>query len=1251
VNDISPDFQISLFPDLKVNVLIEKLIIEENRKIFLGKTEGDENSEVIIRLNENDIQAFITSDRKVYEITNIGQFHSIKQIDPGFYNREEQFENIEYPNENSFTGVSNTNSFESESIDVAVVYTNAVAEYWGGEANLVGLLELNISQMNLGFQNSGIVHQVNLVGTKLVNYDEASLSVAIEGDTHSYMQEWDNVSLRVRAGYAYPDLPGSGYFEDAREFRNTTGADLLVVVAKLPNIYCGKAGLLQPDNALAFDLWTSLINSECVGAGSLTIAHEIGHNLGCYHDRANWDGWHGYFEYSNGYWVLDEFRTIMAYPNYCGSCVRINHWSNPDINYNDVPTGVDVGLPLSANNAATINATAPIVSGFRQIKAPHLLSPSNYETVNSTPIFGWEQVTDATSYILEVFQSGDRVLEKELRSSEYCNGSTCSYSLITSESLSSGSFSWKIWSKNDLGRAPSTTWVLIVPGVPAKPMIIEPGGDTTKTILTYVWYALPEADDYLLHLIDPNGNSKYYGWHSKSELGCESGKAACKWVSSEALVQEGEYIWQVKARNGSGEGEYSTTLPIYFKIPKPGTPAKISPIDRAIVGINPTFSWSNVDSATQYRLIIEQSQEDILSKEIPTSEICNAEICSYTLGDLESLSSGSHMWWVVAGNSTGYSEGENGWWIIVEGIPSKPVTFSPGNPYSPTYIDNVQPVFKWYPLIEASLYHLTLKNNSGVIVFQEDVTSSTAVCGRTCSFTIPAPLLQNGVYEWVLSGENSYGAGLASIPLFFNLVSYLNPPGDFKHTAPVNDSTEVSNNPTLSWESSSGANAYEFCYDTTDDDTCSSWTSNGTSTSKALSGLSYNTTYYWHVRAVNSTSTTYSDSSSTAFWSFTTQVEPPAVFGKIGPVNGATSVSTFSSISWGSSANANSSYEYCFDTSNDNTCSSWISNGYSTSKALSGLNYNTTYYWHVRAVHSTNTTYSDGSSTAFWSFTTQVAPPAAFGKISPNDDATLHNSSLSLSWESTANAVSYAYCIDTSDDDACLGWLDNGSLTNVVLSDLSPNTEYFWQVRAVNPTDIVYADDGSWWAFIVTEISPAYDEELTTSKVNFNWSDVPDATSYKINLSTDPTFATKILNLKVFSSAYAYDAFLAPSTTYYWRVRPIYADYKGAWSAVYRFESMDPLTAPLLTLPVHKNNVSSPVTLTWDSVNNAVNYKLLVATDTLFLNRVVNVKINETSKDVTLPTGKYYWRVRAIDASGSKSPWSEVRIFKVTSTP
>jgi predicted phage tail protein len=180
-------------------------------------------------------------------------------------------------------------------------------------------------------------------------------------------------------------------------------------------------------------------------------------------------------------------------------------------------------------------------------------------------------------------------------------------------------------------------------------------------------------------------------------------------------------------------------------------------------------------------------------------------------------------------------------------------------------------------------------------------------------------------------------------------------------------------NPALSWGASSGTTYFEYCYDTTNNNTCSGWTNNGTATSVGLSGLSTGTTYFWHVRAVNSIGTTYANGLSTSFWSFTTGV-PPAAFSKSLPANGATDQPSNPTLSWGVSSGA-ISYEYCYDTTNDNTCSGWTNNGTATSRGLSRLSPSTTYYWHVRAVNSFGTTYTNGSSAAFWSFTTGNFPP------------------------------------------------------------------------------------------------------------------------------------------------------------------------------------------------------------------------------------------------------------------------------------
>jgi hypothetical protein len=277
---------------------------------------------------------------------------------------------------------------------------------------------------------------------------------------------------------------------------------------------------------------------------------------------------------------------------------------------------------------------------------------------------------------------------------------------------------------------------------------------------------------------------------------------------------------------------------------------------------------------------------------------------------------------------------------------------------------------------------------------------------------------------------------------------------------------------TLTWGTSSNATSYEYCYDSSNDNACSGWTSTGGATNAAISGLSTGTMYYWHVRALNAIGMTYANDASTAFWSFTTG-SPPGSFGKASPSNGATLAALDTTLTWEAAGGA-ASYEYCYDTSNDNACTGWVSAGSATSVPIGGLSYGMSYYWHVRALNSFGTTYANGSATAFWSFAIG-SPPANFNKISPSNGALDQPLILVLNWGSSVGASSYEYCYDTLDNHECDGvWVSTGLNTNAVVSGLSNATTYFWQARALNGFGSMYADGETWWSFTTTDLLVRY---------------------------------------------------------------------------------------------------------------------------------------------------------------------------------
>ena len=86
----------------------------------------------------------------------------------------------------------------------------------------------------------------------------------------------------------------------------------------------------------------------------------------------------------------------------------------------------------------------------------------------------------------------------------------------------------------------------------------------------------------------------------------------------------------------------------------------------------------------------------------------------------------------------------------------------------------------------------------------------------------------------------------------------------------------------------------------TNDSACAGWASNGTSTSKGLSGLAEGTTYYWQVRAVNDGGTTYVERLGHRLLELHNGTLHLGRSARPAPANGATGSRTSLTLSWGS---------------------------------------------------------------------------------------------------------------------------------------------------------------------------------------------------------------------------------------------------------------------------------------------------------------------------------------------------------------
>ena len=231
-------------------------------------------------------------------------------------------------------------------VRVAVFYVHNINNSF--KYNIVSNVNQAILHSNASFVNSNI---------------HAKLELVYIGGT-SYMSEQDmSVDL---SRFRNPD---DGYMDEVHRIRESYSADVCVLLTLSPS-YCG----LSPRKVKSEGAFCAVrATSDCFN--QFSFVHEIGHLVGCHHDPYVVSE---YVDppYAYGYVHLDgqnSWRTIMAYYNLCSdngcSCPRILHWSNPNVTYNNIPTGNEL-----SNNAQVWNNRVNIVSNFYHSPSTLLLT-------------------------------------------------------------------------------------------------------------------------------------------------------------------------------------------------------------------------------------------------------------------------------------------------------------------------------------------------------------------------------------------------------------------------------------------------------------------------------------------------------------------------------------------------------------------------------------------------------------------------------------------------------------------------------------------------------------------------------------------------------------------------------------------------------------------------------------------------------------------------------------------------------------
>lgn len=322
-------------------------------------------------------------------------------------------------------------------IDVMILYTPGLASRLG--SGLSARLDQLVALSNQAYRDSGIYITLRLVHKQQVSYSDTTTNDA---------------ALNALTNGSDPALA------NIASLRNTYGADLVSLIRPFnKNASGGSCGVAwvggyggQPISGYANYGYSVISDGVDVNGSNyycldLTFTHELGHNMGSMHERANAGGGSGAYPYSYGYGVSGAFGTVMSYIN-----PRIAKFSNPAITCaSGIACGVSETASNSANNTLSLNNTRTAVANFRTAQSttpPPLtttytltVAKSGSGTVTSTPA-GINCGTDCS----EPYASGASVSLKATPASGYvfsgwsgaCSGTamTCTVTMSVAKSVS-----------------------------------------------------------------------------------------------------------------------------------------------------------------------------------------------------------------------------------------------------------------------------------------------------------------------------------------------------------------------------------------------------------------------------------------------------------------------------------------------------------------------------------------------------------------------------------------------------------------------------------------------------------------------------------------------------------------------------------------------------------------------------------------------------------------------------------------------
>jgi len=643
-----------------------------------------------------------------------------------------------------------------------------------------------------------------------------------------------------------------------------------------------------------------------------------------------------------------------------------------------------------------------------------------------------------------------------------------------------------------------------------------------------------------------------------------------------------------------------------------GIPLSPVPTDAAYpVPVDVDLDWADCANTSYYHVYFGNSSPPVYLGNTTTNT------SSWPLTPLTYNT--TYYWRVDAFNgSTCYTNGSE-WRFTTEcGNPGMPGNASPSN--SATNV-SVNTDLDWDDSSDASSYDVYFGTSSNPTTLNGTVTTSNRTM-PTLSF--------NTTYYWKVVAKNGCGHSTEG-PIWSFTTGCTTPDKPVDPLIPLNGSAPISVEVDLDWADCANASSYDVYFGTSSNPT----TLNGTVTTsnRTMPTLSFNTTYYWKVVAVNSCG----NNSSGPVWNFSTGCPNPLMPTNPSPANSSHWIPVSTILNWDDSQYA-SSYRVYFG--NNSSSLALIGSPIASSITPPALIVNTTYYWKVVANNSCGST--NGS---VWNFTTDCAIPSKPQTPSPANLSTEVSVEADLAWANCSNASSYQVYFGTASTPSIL--VGNPTVSSWTLSTLTSNTTYYWKVVAINACGTNNSSDI--WHFKTqcavpsTPGSPSPADALSGVSVNpdLDWSDCSYATYYQVYCDTNSSPST----LKGSPNASSLTlSSLSINTTYYWKV--VAKNGCGSTNgSIWSFTTAG-CAAPGTPVSPSPADVSTGIfidaDLDWGNSSDATYYQVYFGTNSTPSTLVGSPNASGWTLPALSVNTTYYWKVVAKNGCGSSngSIWS-----------